>query len=244
MTGWHTGPMVGFDTETTGVNVEQDRIVTASLIHIRPGQPIERDAHMVAVDIDIPAEATAVHGITTERARAQGRPSADVVAEVVDVLEATLLAGTPVVGMNVPYDLTILDREARRCGVRTLGERLGGSVAPIVDVRVLDRYVDTYRSGGRKLTDLCATYRVRIDQAHDSTWDAIAACRVAWRICQQYPEIAGMDLAALHDAQVGWAAEQAASLERYLRRSKADVVVNREWPVQRLAEQLAIGQAS
>ncbi len=30
--GWVDQPMVGFDTETTGVDVDRDRIVTAALV--------------------------------------------------------------------------------------------------------------------------------------------------------------------------------------------------------------------
>ena len=227
---WHTGPMVGFDSETTGTDVESDRIVTASLVHIRPGQPIDSDAHMVAVDIDIPEGATAVHGITTEHARATGRPAAAVLADVVDVLEVTLAAGTPVVGMNICYDLTLLDRECRRWGVKPLGDRV--PAAPIIDVRVLDKQVDRYRKGGRKLTDLCRTYGVRIEEAHDSTWDAIAACRVAWRICQQYPQVAGMDLGQLHRGQVAWYGEQQRSFAEYRRRTGNPLDdESTEWPV-------------
>lgn len=241
MGGWHTGPMVGFDTETTGIDVEQDRIVTASLVHIRPGQPVERDAHMVAVDIDIPEQATAVHGITTDRARATGRPAADVLAEVVDVLDVTLTAGTPVVTMNGVYDLTILDRECRRWGVRPLSDRV--PVAPVIDVRVLDKVVDRYRKGGRKLTDLCATYQVRIEEAHDSTWDALAACRVAWRICQRNPQIAGMDLHDLHRAQIGWHAEQQQSFAAYRRRIGQPVSdTDGAWPLRPHAAQLPVGE--
>lgn len=32
MTRWYEGPLAAFDTETTGVDVEQDRIVSAALI--------------------------------------------------------------------------------------------------------------------------------------------------------------------------------------------------------------------
>ena len=30
--GWTDGPLLGFDTETTGVDVDNDRIVTAALV--------------------------------------------------------------------------------------------------------------------------------------------------------------------------------------------------------------------
>ncbi len=197
---WHKGPMAGYDTETTGVDVEQDRIVTATVALIRPGEPTDVRSHLVKVDVDIPAEATAIHGITTEHAQANGRPAVDVLDVVAADLAFALLAKVPVVGMNIAFDLTILDRELRRNGLPTL------------------KAVDPYRRGKRRLPDLCATYGVRIDGAHDSAHDALAAARVAWRQAERHHHIRSADLFDLHEAQAQWRADQTASFRRYLMR--------------------------
>lgn len=231
-------------TETSGTDLENDRIVTFSLVRIQPGKPVERWAKLINPGIDIPAEAAAVHGIDTAKAQAEGLEPAPVLNEAADIMADAMCRGVPVVLMNAPFDLTILDRELRRHGLPTLDERLGRPIAPIVDVRVLDKQVDTYRKGGRKLTDLCDHYQVRIEEAHDSTWDALAAARVAWRICQRWPAMGREDLHSLHQLQIGWFADQAASLEAYFRRMKPDTVVDRSWPVRPYDRQLAIGEAS
>lgn len=91
---WHTEPLVGFDLETTGVNVETARIVTAAAVDHKPGDSIDTlpdRARLWLSDVGgmrIPAEATAVHGITTEHAHANGRPAAQVADEIADVLAA------------------------------------------------------------------------------------------------------------------------------------------------------------
>jgi DNA polymerase-3 subunit epsilon len=136
--------------------------------------------------------------------------------------------------MNASYDLTILDREARRYGVQPLTDVIDLAHLRVIDPRVLDKQLSR-RRGKRTLTDLCAHYRVALDGAHDSTADAIAACRVAWRIGSQYPRIGGLDTHALTVAQAGWAAAQAESLAAYFRRtpgkeSWADGV-RTEWPL-------------
>ena len=62
MTNWWRSPFTAWDTETTGVDVESDRIVTATLI--------STDPNTADVDwlldplIEIPEQATAVHGVT------------------------------------------------------------------------------------------------------------------------------------------------------------------------------------
>lgn len=233
MTTWYEGRMAGFDLETTGVDVENDRIVTACAVQCGGGHPTQSATWMADPGIEIPEGAAKVHGITTERARAEGRPAAEVVEQLVAALAECVLAGQPIVAMNASFDLTILDREARRHGVQPLVDLVGKDLR-VVDPRVLDKKVDTYRRGGRKLEDLCRTYDVRLDGAHSADADAIAACRVAWRIATTKPAIGRVPLDELHALQIEWARQQAESLAEYFRstpgkESWADGV-RTEWP--------------
>ena len=69
-----------FDLETTGIDVETDRIVTAHVGLLDASGTVIRARDWIAdPGIEIPAGATAVHGITTARARAEGRPAAEVI---------------------------------------------------------------------------------------------------------------------------------------------------------------------
>jgi DNA polymerase-3 subunit epsilon len=221
--------MCGFDLETTGVDVETDRIVTACVVQCGGGQPTASASWLADPGINIPDEAAAVHGISTERARAEGRPAAEVVAEVLAALGQVIASGIPVVAMNARYDLTMLDREAARHGLDPLPDGLAGLY--VVDPFVIDKAVDKYRRGKRRLTDLCAHYAVPIGEAHTSDADAIAACRVAWRIGTRYPQVAAYSLSELHAVQAGWAAEQAASLQDHLRKTDPTAYCAPEWPL-------------
>lgn len=185
MTAYLDAPMLGFDTETTGIDVEQDRIVTACTAHLSPATPIwhqDITSHLIAVDVDIPEDATAVHGITTKFARDNGQPAVEVLDRVAGALADAMYARIPVVGSNLAYDFTILDRELRRHDLPTVEDRLGGPIRPVLDVYVLDKWLDRFRKGGRRLEDLCKHYGVLIAGAHDSTADALAAARVAFRM--------------------------------------------------------------
>ena len=231
---WFNGRLAGFDLETTGVDVENDRIVTACAVQCGGGHPTQSATWMADPGVEIPEGAAKVHGITTERARAEGRPAAEVVEQLVAALAECVLAGQPIVAMNASFDLTILDREARRHGVQPLVDIVGDDLK-VIDPRVLDKKIDPYRRGGRKLEDLCRTYGVRLDGAHSADADAIAACRVAWRIGQKEPAIGNATVAFLHGKQIDWAREQAESLADYFRRtpgkeSWADGV-RTEWPL-------------
>lgn len=242
---WHLGRMCGFDTETTGINVETDRIVTACVVQVGGGTPAEPAVWMANPGIDIPDAAAAVHGISTERARAEGRPAGEVVEELVTALAATVTAGIPVVAMNANFDFTILDREARRHGVQPLTEVVGDQLR-VIDPLVIDKQVDTYRPGSRNLGALCAHYQVPLDGAHTADADAIAACRVAWRLGTVYPKLGALSLEELHSLQIEWARAQGEDRAAYFRRTPgkerfADSV-RTEWPLINIPAQRTEGR--
>lgn len=233
---WHLKRMAAFDLETTAADPETARIVTACVVQVGGGRPPQTANWVADPGVEIPEEAAKIHGYTTERARAEGRPAVEVVEQVTAALGQVLAHGIPIVAMNARYDLTVLDRECRRHGLETLLDRYVDNVIwPVIDPYVLDKHVDQYRPGKRTLTDLCRHYGVRLDGAHDSAADAIAAARVAWRLGSTRPELAAMELEELHHAQIQWAAEQAARLRKHFAETPgkehlADTV-QAEWPL-------------
>jgi DNA polymerase-3 subunit epsilon len=225
VTTWHSGPFLAFDTESTGVDCDTDRIVTATTVWI-DGADLDTTTWLIDPGVEIPEAASAVHGITTEHAREHGRPPIECIQEIVEVLTGAIDQGVPVLAFNAAFDLTILDREARRTGAPPVAPAL------VLDPFVIDKAVDRYRKGKRTLETQCAHYGVTHGGAHDATADALAAARVMWRIARRYPQVAALSLAELHDAQVRWAAEQAASFRQYLiRQGRTDDLPTGEWPM-------------
>jgi len=219
-----------FDLETTGIDVETARIVTAHVGLIdATGATVAHGEWLADPGVEIPEQASAVHGISTERARAEGRPAAEVVAEIVAAIRAVFARGVPLVVYNAPYDLTLLDREARRHGVEPLGEV--GEIGCVVDPLVIDKAVDTYRKGKRTLEAAAAVYGVSLDDAHDAGADAIAAGRVAQAMAKRYPDRLDVPVTELHDLQVGWCSTQAESFQQYMRRAKDPTfTAHGDWP--------------
>lgn len=226
--------MIGFDTETTGPDPETARIVTACAVRWGAGPTRSRTWLSDVGGAEIPAEAAEIHGVDTEAARSAGRPASEVVAEIRSVLVEQARAGLPLVIMNAPYDLTVLDRECERYGVPSLFD----DVEPrVIDPRVLDKRVDKYRRGGRKLTDLCRHYGVELAAAHSADADALAACQVAWEIGFRYAWIGLRHLDGLHTDQAKWAQAQAEGLRQWFAASSDPQTaaqaagVRVEWPV-------------
>lgn len=239
---WHQGPILAFDTETTGVDTETDRIVSAAAIRMHNGTA-DTTVWLADPGIEIPTAATEIHGISTEQARAEGQPATDVVIGIIAALSAAVEAGTPLVGHNIVYDLTILDRETRRHLGLDLHTALGG--APyVIDTMVLDRVAVPYRrrvseeQGARQLITVAQVYGLGWDEAaaHGAAYDALMAGRIAWHIGtiahqvpharpdwvrrthpQRFQRLAGHTLPELHAHQVTWARLDAASYELWLR---------------------------
>lgn len=229
--GWHLGRLAGFDLETTGTDPETARIVTACVVQCGGNTPVQPATWLSDVDgLEIPAEAAAIHGISTEKAHAEGTDLREVVDELVGALTQVVLAGTPVVAMNARYDLTVLDREARRFGLTPFTDVVGDSLR-VLDPYVIDKHLDRDRRGSRKLSALCEHYKVPLDGAHSADADAVAACRVVWRQGSWNLQLAAMTLDEVHAAQVEWAAEQAASLQEYLRQKDPTAYCAPQWPL-------------
>mgnify|MGYP001189988561 CR=1 FL=1 len=123
---WFDGRMAAFDIETTGTAVESDRIVTAAVSLVGGGEETASRSWLVNPGVPIPAEATEVHKITNEMALSEGMPAAEAVEEITAILAGVLAEEIPIVAFNGRFDLTILDREARRHGVEPLVDRVGG----------------------------------------------------------------------------------------------------------------------
>ncbi|MCA6090622.1 3'-5' exonuclease [Streptomyces sp. SCA3-4] len=230
---WITGPMVAFDLETTGTDIESDRVVTAAVVAIdSDGQVSKERTWLLDPGVAIPPQAEAIHGISTNQARAHGTQAGPAIKEITEALALELCSGTPLVVMNARYDLSLLDRECQRYGIELLGERLRERPVRVIDPLVLDKHADPYRKGRRTLQALCEHYGVTLDDAHNAVADAVAAARAARRMGAWHSSIGSVALADLHELQVRAAAEQAASLQSYLRRtSNPEAIVESAWPV-------------
>jgi DNA polymerase III subunit epsilon len=222
--GWHRRPLAGFDTETTGRDPREVRIVSAALV-TSDGR---RWTFLIDPGVEIPAEATAIHGITTAHAREHGRPPREALDEIADLLAAQFRAGVPLVVFNAPYDLTLLEAELLRHGLPALAAR--AVPAPVVDPLVIDRQMDKYRKGGRTLENQCRHYGVDISHAHDAAADALAALQLAQVLGASYPGVGMMDAGELHLAQARWKAEQEADRVAYRTRRGEPSASEPEWP--------------
>jgi DNA polymerase-3 subunit epsilon len=216
-----------FDLETTGLDLSTARIVTACVAQIDELGRQVGDAFEWLADpqIEIPAQASDVHGVTTEIARRDGRDAAIVTAEILGKLQGFFDAGIPVVAYNAPYDFTILHNEALRHGLAPLADP-----KPIIDPLVIDKFVDQYRRGKRTLSVTTEHYGVKLADAHNSTADALAAGQVAQAIARVHGAKLPTTAAELHELQPEWSKAQDLSFEKFMKGNNPDFAARLGWP--------------
>jgi DNA polymerase-3 subunit epsilon len=228
--------LVAFDTETTGVDVEQDRICSAfiGLFDVASDRFIEEHSWLIDPGVQVPEAATAVHGYSTEDLQFAGTDARMSVFEISQRLDVFDRRGVPLVVFNAPFDFTILDREYRRHypGGRPFEPKT------VIDPLVLDKARDQYRKGKRTLTSMCPVYRVPVEEnAHDAGADCLMAARLAVALLRT-PEYAGLTTQQIHVKTIPTYAKQMRGLAQHF--AKTDPArartIDLHWPIKPLNE--------
>lgn len=227
MTSWTELPRATFDLETTGVDPKTARIVTASLILVAPdGSELRSGEWLADPGVEIPDQATQVHGISTQHAREHGQQAPQVVFELASALGGLFHDGVPVIAFNAAYDFSVLHHELARYNYPEL------DCTPVLDPFVINKQVHKFRKGKRTLEALCEEYGVSLENAHTSKDDALAAERLLAAMATKFADLE-TDAASLHNKQVRWAKDQAADFQAYLQKQGKNETIDGSWPIRR-----------
>lgn len=225
---WTYGRLLGLDLETSSADPMTALPVSYALVLRRDATRMSVNESLIDPGVPIPSEATDVHGITDEAVRASGVPLAEAMAFVKERLIWAAEADIPLVGMNLSFDLTIVHRMVG------LSEWEGRCL----DVFVLDKKLDRYRKGSRKLDALVEHYRVQqegVGDAHSAGADAISAILVVLAMVERNPWLGKRYVTDLHNDQEKWSDEQMESLSDYFVKEGKEPIPweDRGWPIKR-----------
>lgn len=170
-----TRPIACVDLETTGVSITQDRIVEISIVKMFPDGQTETRTRRVNPTIPIPAEATAVHGISNEDVA--NEPTFKELANGIK----QFLDNCDLCGFNSnKFDFPILTEEFLRAGI---------------DVNFRNRHlVDVQQIFFKKEPrNLSAAYKYycnkELDGAHSAEADAKATMEILIAQIQRYNDL-------------------------------------------------------
>ncbi len=208
---WVDSGFIAFDTETTGVDVGADRIVSAAAIEFRDCIEVSVQEWLIKVDVEIPAGASSVHGITNEMSQSQGLAQVEALASIREFLVSRQL---PVVCFNSQFDRSILNSNLERVGLEPL---LG---VPDICPYVIDKQMDKFVKGKaqRRLQPTVARYGLELNEAD---WHgALADSRITGLLllAQQirYPHLFTNEPGELAESISLWREEQDASFKAWL----------------------------
>ena len=161
-----------FDTETTGVDPAEARIVELGAVAIAAGRSTEKLHTFVNPGCPIPAEVSAIHGVTD--ADVQDAPS---FAELAPRVAERFHSVDVVAGYNaVHYDVPLLNAELARVGSDFQAD-LGRVLDPVVFIRWHLRHLRE-----RTLGAICVHLGIDLSDAHSAVADSIAAGRVLFSL--------------------------------------------------------------
>ncbi len=105
-------PLVFFDLETTGINIAKDRIVEIAILKLYPNGNKDSKTWLVNPEMEIPKEASDIHGITNERVVIE--PTFKELAPEI----SKMIAGCDLAGFNSNrFDIPLLAEEMLRVGL-------------------------------------------------------------------------------------------------------------------------------
>lgn len=170
-----------FDTETTGLDpLQGDRLVEIGCIELVNRFPSGQVFHRyINPERDVPQEAFAVHGLSTDFLKDH-----PVFAAVVDEF-LDFIGDAPLVAHNAFFDLGFINAELNRIEKPPVGRER------IVDTLILARR--KHPGSGNKLDDLCARYQ--IDNSRRTKHGALLDAEL---LAEVYVELIGARQSALN----------------------------------------------
>lgn len=176
-------PLSFFDLETTGTQVDQDRIVSIHILKIHPDGSRETKSSLINPTVPIPKGASDVHGITDEMVA--GSPVFKQLAK--GIFE--FLLGSDLAGYNSnKFDIPMLIMEFHRCDIEF----------PTHDPTIFDGYLIEKRVNSHKLSEVFKRYTGKdLDGAHEAEADVngtamVVDCQIEV-IRSQFPDLFDKD---------------------------------------------------
>jgi DNA polymerase III epsilon subunit-like protein len=178
--------VLGFDTETTGLDVTKERAISYGFCAYRYGKPEWSEQFYILPDRPITSGAKRVHGLSIEDIEAKRLSSIVLnvpsgLIRAAEILRRYQRQGASIVGANVArFDLEMLRRSYESVLGKALeDDALDLSLLSIIDVIDHDLAINSQRPERRRrgLSYLCSYYDVEPGH-HDALGDARAAVEV------------------------------------------------------------------
>ena len=166
--------IICFDTETTGLDPEEDHIIEfGAIVYDDKGEELDQFNTLLWTPKRIPDEAYRVHGISKRQLDLSGKQWDKVGPEIAQMVASADFW----CGQNIEFDIDFLAAALRR-----------------IDIKLENKpYLDTLKVARRflpdlpkyKLANICEFIKVPLDQAHRAVHDARATAKAAFKLAEE-----------------------------------------------------------
>lgn len=163
-------PFVVLDTETTGFDARQDKVLSVGAVKVQGGQVwvSESFACLVRQEVALGNKSPEVHGLLRPQLTQEGLPEQEALAQLLRFCGNAVL-----VGHHIGFDLAMVNVMVRRCGIH------GKLLNPCIDTAQLARrleqprlHPDAFRPADYTLDALISKYNLPSEARHTAPGDA------------------------------------------------------------------------
>ena len=175
---------VVFDTETTGLNAVNDKLIEIGAVKIKNGVIIDRFDELIDPGIPIPQKITEITTITDEMVKGKRREK-EVIKAFMDWVK-----DYPMVAHNAHFDVSFIKNSLANNSYKTIEN-------PVIDTLVLSRFLDNEEKR-HSLSAITKRYEIEFDEDnhHRADYDAEGTALVFHKMLQK---IAPRDILYLED---------------------------------------------
>lgn len=178
------------DTETTGLSfIGGDRVIEVAAVEYVDGNPTGKAFYsLIDPERSIPADATAIHGITDDRVK--GKPKFHEIAR--DLLD--FCRGAKIIAHNANFDIGMLDNELE---LAAMDERMNDVVEEVIDSLRIARAI--HPKGKVNLDALMVQYEVDAS-SREAGHNARVDCDLLGKV--YFKMVEGVDLSLMNMTKI------------------------------------------
>jgi DNA polymerase III subunit epsilon len=190
---WEHLRFVAIDTETTGLDVQRDRLVSIGAVALEDHQIDVGDTLEVLLPVSHNTATVTLHGVTREAARRDGIPEAVAIAGLLDYLGDAI-----VVGHHVGHDIAMLNAAcARHCDGLVLQNDAVDTRDLALRLAAAGFLPEAGDQPSHTLDDLCRIFAITPHDRHTASGDAFLTAQIFLRLLRRAQRAGWLTIGAL-----------------------------------------------
>lgn len=224
---WPNRSFIVVDTETTGLDLENDRPIEIGVAVFLKSQLVWTFDWLLNTKKQSNPDAVAVHGITDEERWEKGVDSKSVCQHLIAMFRRNARSHCPVVVFNAQFDFSILHAEFDRFKLEYDFDDVN-VIDPLVIERHFEKNIPIFTKPWMRQQQMALRYGITPPN-HRALADAICTGNIALAQTLHHPGIRHMSVSELHRTQEKWFAEFKTKVDNFAKKKSIEFSMP-SWP--------------